>query len=114
MRTERVLISEADPDVRRLLVVLVERQGREAIVLGPDVVVPPRGEVLLVDPVSPASMVQARRVREFFPSLPVLCLNPIIRQVGLPGDGPVAMLPKPFTAEAFDAALADTLPLSPV
>ena len=36
-----ILLSESDPDVRRLLVVLLERLGHEAIVLEDGVATPP-------------------------------------------------------------------------
>jgi len=36
-----ILLSEADPDVRRLLVILLDRLGHEAIVLGGGVEAPP-------------------------------------------------------------------------
>src|SRR5207244_4362195 len=71
----RILVSEADPDVRRLLIVLVERLGHEAIVLDPDVVVPPRADLMLLEPDSPACLEEARLARAYFPELPVLCLN---------------------------------------
>jgi DNA-binding response OmpR family regulator len=106
----RVLISEADPDVRRLLAVLIERWGHEAVVLDDGVVVPPRADVLLVDPVAPAGLVQAQLAREFFPTMPVVALNPLPGRAALPGIGRVAVLPKPFAVEALcgavDAALA--------
>jgi hypothetical protein len=46
----KILISEADPDVRRLLIVLVRRLGHEAVVIDPDVAVPPRADLLLAEP----------------------------------------------------------------
>jgi hypothetical protein len=46
----KILVSEADPDVRRLLIVLVRRLGHEAVVIDPDVEVPPRADLLLAEP----------------------------------------------------------------
>ena len=46
----KILVSEADPDVRRLLIVLVRRLGHEAVVIDPDVAVPPRADLLLAEP----------------------------------------------------------------
>ena len=75
MAMATILVSEADPDVRRLLVVLIERLGHEAVVLDPDVVVPPRADLLLVEPESAVCLEHARLVRAYFPDLPVLCMN---------------------------------------
>ena len=46
----KILVSEADPDVRRLLTVLVRRLGHEAVVIDPGVAVPPRADLLLAEP----------------------------------------------------------------
>jgi DNA-binding response OmpR family regulator len=105
-----ILISEVDPDVRRLLTVLVERQGHVAAVLRADVVVPPRSDLLIVDPVVRVGLEHLRLVRAFLPELPVLCLNPLPDGAGLLGRGPTTFLPKPFAperlAEAIDHALS--------
>jgi hypothetical protein len=45
----KILVSEADPDVRRLLIVLVRRLGHEAVVIDPDGRVPPRADLLLAE-----------------------------------------------------------------
>jgi hypothetical protein len=45
----KILISEADPDVRRLLIVLVRRLGHEAVVIDPDGGVPPRADLMLAE-----------------------------------------------------------------
>jgi DNA-binding NtrC family response regulator len=105
--TASILVSEADSDVRRLLTALLRRSGHEAIVLGADVAVPPRADLLLVDPVSPGSLEHIRLVRAFFPQLPVVCTNPLPPALGLIGRGPVYFLPKPFAPEQL-AAMLDT------
>jgi CheY-like chemotaxis protein len=46
----KILVSEADPDVRRLLIVLVRRLGHEAVVIDPGVAVPPRADLVLAEP----------------------------------------------------------------
>lgn len=51
----KILVSEADPDIRRLLIVLVRRLGHEAVVIDPDVEVPPRADLLLAEPGARAS-----------------------------------------------------------
>src|SRR5690349_7235823 len=98
-----VLVSEADPDVRRLLVVLVERLGHEAIVLGPDVRVPPRADLLLLEPLSPECLAQARTARALAPELPVVSLNMVPPEGQFLADGPLEYLPKPFTVDQLRA-----------
>jgi hypothetical protein len=65
-----ILVSEADHDVRRLLIVLMERLGHEAIALDPFVEIPPRGDLLLLEPSTPWCVEQARLARTFFPETP--------------------------------------------
>ena len=65
MAMAKILVSEADPDVRRLLIMLVRRLGHEAVVIDPDVAVPPRADLLLLDP--------GRFMRTHVPDLPVIC-----------------------------------------
>jgi hypothetical protein len=50
-----ILLSEADPDVRRLLVVLLERIGHTAIVLDGCIGVHPSADLSPVNPRSHAS-----------------------------------------------------------
>lgn len=104
-----VLVSEVERDVRRLLTTLVERQGHEAIVLGSDVVVPPRADILLVDPLSRSSAEHVRLVRAFFPELPLVCMSPLPAELGPIGRGPVFFLPKPFPPERLAAMLERAL-----
>ena len=114
MATASILISEAEPDVRRLLVLLVERRGHAAIALHPDVVVPPPADVLLVDPIAATSVEHARLARALFPDLPVVCLNPLPKAAGFLEHGPTSFLPKPFAPDQLDAALERALAASPV
>jgi hypothetical protein len=109
MASSRVLISEVERDVERLLVVLVERFGHEAVVLRPDVVVPPRADLLLVEPLSARGLEHARLVRAFFPELPLVSLNPLPDDAGFLGRGPIVFLPKPFAPEALQWALDEAL-----
>jgi hypothetical protein len=117
MASSNVLISEVEPDVRRLLLVLVERLGHGAFALPDDVVVPPRADVLLVEPLSPSGLQHARLVRAFFPKMPLVCLNPLPDDAGFLGRGPIFFLPKPFTPDALEEMLDrafDCVALSPV
>jgi DNA-binding response OmpR family regulator len=104
-----VLISEVEPDVRRLLVLLVERRGHAAIALDAHVVVPPRADALIVDPVSPVTIEHARLVRAFFPELPVVCLNSLPESAAFLERGPTYYLPKPFAPEQLHATLERAL-----
>lgn len=109
MAPASVLISEVEPDVRRLLVLLVERRGHAAIALDANVVAPPRADVLLVDPVARAGVEHARLARAHFPELPVVCLNPLPASAGFLDHGPTYFLPKPFAPDQLDAVLERAL-----
>jgi hypothetical protein len=106
MASSRVLISEVEPDTRRLLALLIERLGHEPIVLRDDVVVPPPADVLLVEPRSRTGLQHARLVRAFFPELPLICTSPLPDDAGFLGRGPVVSLPRPFAREDLEAALS--------
>ena len=110
----KILVSEADPDVRRLLVLLLERLGHEAVVLDPDVAVPPCADLLLVEPESPACLEQARLVRAYFPDLPVLALNALPEDGGFLTRGPLGYLQKPFSVETMRTTVQHALGISPV
>ena len=101
-----VLVSEADPDVRRLLVLVIERLGHEAIVLDGNVEVPPRASLLLLEPTSPACIDQARRVRERWPELPVVAMSALPAEAAFLTSGPLEYLEKPFTIDGLLAKLA--------
>ena len=108
----KILVSEADPDVRRLLVLLLERLGHDAVVLDPDVAVPPRADLLLVEPESAACLEQARLVRAYFPDLPVLALNALPDDGGFLTRGPLGYLQKPFSVETMRTTVQTALGLS--
>jgi CheY-like chemotaxis protein len=109
-----ILVSEVDPDVRRLLVVLIEHLGHEAVVLDPDVMVPPRADLLLVEPESAIGLEHARLVRTYSPDLPVLCLNALPDAGSFLTRGPVGYLQKPFTVDAMRTTLQAALGKSPI
>jgi len=102
----RILVSEADPDVRRLLTVLVSRLGHEVVVLDPDVVVPPRGDLLLLEPASTTSLEHGRLVRAYFPELPVICMGALPEDGAFLARGPLTFLPKPFTLDEMRDLIA--------
>jgi CheY-like chemotaxis protein len=114
MAAATILVSEVDPDVRRLLVMLIERLGYEAIVLEPDVVIPPQADLLLVEPESTIGLEHARLVRAYFPDLPVLCLNALPEAGSFLTKGPLGFLQKPFTVDVLRTTVHAALCNSPV
>jgi CheY-like chemotaxis protein len=114
MATAKILVSEADPDVRRLLVVLIERLGHEAVVLDPEIEVPPQADLLLVEPESTIGLEHARLVRAYFPELPLLCLNALPEAGSFLAKGPIGFLQKPFTVDVMRTTVQAALGMSPV
>jgi DNA-binding NtrC family response regulator len=107
-----ILISEADPDVRRLLVALVERLGHDAVVLDFDVLTPPHADLLLFEPNSQRCLEHARLVRTYFPKVPVVCMSALPAEAGFLTAGPLDFLPKPFTVDQMRELIERTV--SPV
>jgi DNA-binding response OmpR family regulator len=107
-----ILLSEADPDVRRLLIVLLDRLGHETIVLGGGLAAPPPADLLLLEPASSACLEQARVVRERQPSIPVICVSILPPEACFLTLGPLAYLAKPFTLDDLDAAIDDALEIA--
>jgi len=107
-----ILISEVDPDVRRLLVALVLRLGHEAVVLDSDVLAPPRADLLLLEPASQDGLEDARLVRTYFPEVPVVCMSALPDEGAFLAAGPLDFLPKPFTVEQMRDLIERTV--SPV
>jgi len=104
-----ILLSEADPDVRRLLVVLLDRLGHEAIVLGGGTTAPPPADLLLLEPASPACLELARVARELQPELPIISVSILPPEACILGGGPSLYLAKPFTLDQLGAAISNAL-----
>lgn len=100
------MVSEADPDVRRLLVLVIERLGHEAIVLDRDGEIPPRADLLLLEPSSTACIEQARLARERSPDLPIVALGALPPEADFLSCGPLEYLEKPFTIDGLVATLS--------
>jgi DNA-binding NtrC family response regulator len=106
MAMARVLVSEADLDVRRLLAVLVERLGHEAVVLtSVDSRIPPQADLMLLEPDSATCLEHARIARAESPGLPVISLSLLPDGGEFLSDGPLEFLPKPFTLEQLRAVV---------
>jgi DNA-binding response OmpR family regulator len=104
-----ILLSEADPDVRRLLVALLERLGHDVIVLEGGVETPPPADLMLLEPAAPAGLEQARKIRAKRPSLPVVCVSVLPPEARFLTLGPLAYLTKPFTFEELNATIEAAL-----
>ena len=103
-----ILLSEADPDVRRLLVVLLERLGHEAIVLEGGAA-PPPADLMLLEPAVPECLEQARAIRGEQPTLPVVCVSVLPLEARFLTLGPLGHLTKPFTAAELDDVIEAAL-----
>ena len=104
-----ILVSEADPDVRRLLEMQIERLGYEAIVVDRHSEIPPRGDLLVFEPSSLWCMHQARLARLFFPEIPLVCMGSPPDAAEFIAEGVVAYLEKPFTVDALMHQLREVL-----
>jgi DNA-binding NtrC family response regulator len=104
-----ILLSEADPDVRRLLVVLLERIGHNAIVLDGGNDVPPSADLLVLEPSSARRPTQARVARELDPMLPVISVSALPAAARFLTGGPLSYLPKPFTFDQLRNTIEDAL-----
>jgi DNA-binding response OmpR family regulator len=103
-----ILLLEGDPDVRSLLLIVLGELGHTAAALEAGADVSQGPDLLILDPVSPPHLAQARRVREEVPGLPVVCMS-FLREPGSLGAGPLVHLQKPFTADELAAAVEDAL-----
>jgi DNA-binding response OmpR family regulator len=103
-----ILLLEGDPDVRRLLLIVLAELGHTAGVLETGADIPQGTDVLILDPMSPPHLAQARGAREQVPGLPVVCVS-FLREPGSLGDGRLVHLQKPFTADELAAAVEDAL-----
>ena len=112
MASASILICEADPDVRRLLIVLMERLGYAAVVPEPGLEVPPRVDLLLIAPSSPRCVAAARTARLLFPELPVVAMGALPEGAEFLAEGPLSLLEKPFSVDALAAAVASFAPSS--
>lgn len=104
-----ILVGEADPRVRRLLVVLLKGLGHEPIVLGGEPAGPPPADLLLLEPTSPHYLEQARTARALDPRLPVISMSVLPAGADFLARGPLAYLRKPFTSAGLDAAIETAL-----
>jgi CheY-like chemotaxis protein len=103
-----ILVLEGDPDVRRLLLIVLAQLEHTATALDAHDEVPAGADLLLLDPVSPKHLERARRIRAEAPALPVICTS-FLGKDGSLGDGPLFHLQKPFATEDLGAAIEHAL-----
>jgi DNA-binding response OmpR family regulator len=105
----RILLSEADPAVRQLLVIFLERSGHTTIVLNGDTSVPPPADLLLLEPHSAPRLHQAELARELDATMPVISLSALPADASLLKHGPLSYLQKPFTFEQLHSSVESAL-----
>ena len=104
-----ILLSEADPDVRRLLVLLLERLGHEVAALDARLCAVPPADLMVLEPASAMGLDHARLARAANPDLPILCVSVLPEEADFLEFGPLAFLAKPFTMEELRLAVEDAL-----
>jgi DNA-binding response OmpR family regulator len=103
-----ILLLESDPDVRRLLLIVLADLGHDATALDAGVDVPRDADLLVIDPMLPQHLDQASRARAAAPGLPIICTS-FLRQAAFPGAGPLVHLQKPFAPDQLGAAIESAL-----
>jgi CheY-like chemotaxis protein len=106
----RILLSESHPIVRRLLIILIEELGHEAVVVDDGAEKPAGGDLLLLDTSEPQAIERARDLCRLDWATPIVCMDGLPEGSSVAGLGPVGYLRKPFTIatleRSIDAALA--------
>ena len=106
----RILLCEADPDVRQLLAAMLNRLGHESTSIRPGELTLPDVDLLVLEPAAPAYLELARDARRRMPALPVVCVSVLPEEAQFLSLGPLGYLTKPFTLDelrtAVDVALA--------
>jgi DNA-binding response OmpR family regulator len=108
-----ILLLESDPDVRRLLRILLTELGHSAVALEVEQEVPAGTDCLLLDPVSRIHLDQARRARDADPSLAIVYTSFLKDEDRFLMSGPSIYLQKPFTGDDLDASISLALARRP-
>lgn len=105
-----VLLSEPDPDVRRLLTAVLERAGHEAVAISgrPDAELP-EGDILVAEPAYGEGHRQAWALRRRDPSLPIVLVSILPPESALLALAPSAYLVKPFPIARLEQVVAEAL-----
>jgi CheY-like chemotaxis protein len=100
-----ILLLEGDPDVRRLLLILLADLGHDAAALAAGDDVPRDIDLLVADPASPAQLEQMRRARAENPVLPIVCMRYLPEHEPFRAAGRFVHLDKPFTSDQLAVAV---------
>jgi CheY-like chemotaxis protein len=104
----KILLSEDDPDVAKLLLILLANLGHDATALEAGADVPTSADLLILEPASPIRLEHAEAARRRDPSLPILSLSYLHQDALFLADGPLVHVRKPFTV----ARLTDAIELA--
>jgi CheY-like chemotaxis protein len=100
-----ILLLEGDPDVRRLLLILLADLGHSAAALDAGEDIAHDVDLLLADPASDAQLEQMRRARARNPVLPVICMRYLRERESFGATGAFVHLEKPFTVDGLATAI---------
>lgn len=110
----RILLSEADPDVRLLLEAVLTRRDHEPVLLpqqlGAEL---PDGDLLLAEPAYGAGLRHAWTLRRRHPSLSIVLVSILSPDSAFLALGPVEYLVKPFPIASLERAVAAALARDP-
>ena len=104
----RILLNEADPDVRRLLVLLLGRLGHEVFLPGHEAAAE-AADLMLLEPASSVCLEHARIARDRQPLLPIVCVSVLPEEAGFLAPGPLGYLAKPFALDDLRHAVETAL-----
>jgi CheY-like chemotaxis protein len=100
-----IALSESDPDVRNLLLILLEGLGHEATALNDANGIPAAADLLVLEPASSARLEQAQLARRRNPALPIISMSYLHEAALFLADGPLLHVEKPFTLAGFTEAV---------
>jgi CheY-like chemotaxis protein len=100
-----IALSESDPDVRNLLLILLEGLGHQATALNDANGIPDAADLLVLEPASSARLEQAQLARRRNPALPIISMSYLHEAALSLADGPLLQVEKPFTLAGFTEAV---------
>lgn len=108
-----ILLSEEDPDVRRLLAILLERLGHEVASLDAgDEFELEALDLVVLEPAGREGLSHVRMLRGERSDLPILCVSVLPEEARHLEIGPLTYLAKPFALDELRDAVDRTLALA--